>query len=216
MLRERTILFLIVIASLVLGAGLPARAADFGAGTKLPPSDPLKATIDQGTAGAWYANFKGKPYYLHAGTGNIVGKSNWMELVLVNQGKEKPSFYVYHRVGFTCTVGDSSFFALASMSKQVSQLRGAKTEDLAAAVDKYEIFKYKLDKDIMDVWAVNQKFLREAIQTGKIKGNAATIDDTTENLINFMKESEAKLFTRRIRYIRVTEPKALPPPEKKK
>ena len=189
MLRKRIILLLIVIASVALGHLQPTLAADFGAGSKLPPSDPLTATIDKGTVGAWFANFKGKPYYLHVGTGNIVGKSNWMELVLVNQGKQAPSFYVHHKIGFTCNIGDSGFFVLANTSKQIFQLRGLKTEDLVAAVDKYEIFKYKLDADIMDVWAVDQKFLRGAIKSGQIKGNTATIDDTTENLISFIKGS---------------------------
>jgi len=167
-----------------------------------PLSDPHQAKIDERTVGTWRATIQDRTYYLHVGTGNIVGQSNWMELVLVNQA-EKPSFYLYHKIGFPSTLGDQSFFNVASLSIRISQLRGSKTEELMSAVGRYDIYKYAVGEDYLDVWPTDQKFVRESIEAGKIKGNGATIDDTTENLIRFIESSSPKLFGENVRYTRV-------------
>jgi hypothetical protein len=62
--------------------------ADYGVESTRPVSDPHQASIDDRPVGTWRAVIQEKTYYLHVGTGNIVGQSNWMELVLVNPGVE--------------------------------------------------------------------------------------------------------------------------------
>ena len=202
MLPRRFTLSLIALASpLLLGFGMRAEA-DYGVESKRPLSDPHQARIDDRPVGTWRAIIQEKTYYLHVGTGNIVGQSNWMELVLVNPG-DKPTFYLHHKVGFPSTMGEISFFNVANMSVLISQLRGSKTEDLVSSVDRYDILKYEVTEDYLDVWPADQKVVREAIQAGEVKGSDATIDDTTENLLRFVKASAPKLFTNKVRYTRV-------------
>jgi len=203
MSQRRFALSLMALAILMLpGFGMRAEA-DYGVESKRPLSDPGKAKIDERPLGTWRATIQNKPYYLHVGTGNIVGKSNWMELVLVNSGEEKPAFYLHHKIGFASTLGDQRFFHVANLSVLVSQLRGSKTEDLKSAVERYDILKYDVTEDHLDVWPADQKVVRAAIETGKIKGTGATIDDTPEALIRFIESSGATLWGNKIRYTRV-------------
>ncbi len=202
MLQQRFAPFLIALVSLFLpGFGMRAEA-DFGVVSNRPLSDPRSATIDERPVGTWRATIQEKTYYLHVGVGNIVGQSNWVELVLVNEG-ERPSFYLRHKTGFLSTLGDESFFNVANMSKELPQLRGSTTEALISSVASYEIFKYEVTEDYLDVWPADQKLVRESIETGKIKGNVATIDDTAENLHRFLESSAPKLFSRKVRFTRV-------------
>ncbi len=202
MLRRRFTLSLIALASLLLlGFGMRAEA-DYGVESKCPLSDPHQATIDDRPMGTWRAVIQEKTYFLHVGTGNIVGQSNWIELVLVNPG-DKPTFYLHHKVGFPSTVGKTSFFNVANMSVLISQLRGSKTEELVSSVERYDILKYEITEDHLDVWPADQKVVRAAIEAGEVKGTDATIDDTAENLIRFLEESAAKLWGNKIRYTRV-------------
>jgi len=192
-------LSILALASLLLPGFAVQAVADLGLESKCPLADPLKAKVDERPVGTWRTNMKGKTYYLHAGAGNIVGKSNWMELVLVHPGK-KPSFYLHHKIGFASTIGDQGFFNIANMSVPVTQLRGSKPEELISAVGRYDIFKYDVTEEYLDVWSADKKFLREAIKTGKIKGRDATIEDTQENLIKFIESSAEKLWGKKIRY----------------
>ena len=85
----------------------------------------------------------------------------------------------------------------------ITQLRGSKPEELISSVDRYDILKFDVTEEYLDVWSADQKFIRAAIEAGKIKGTGATIDDTTENLARFIESSGAKLWGRKIRYTRV-------------
>ena len=202
MLQRPFTLSLIALVSLLLfGFGMRAEA-DYGVESKRPLSDPHQASINDRHVGTWRAVIQEKTYYLHVGTGNIVGQSNWMELVLVNPG-EKPTFYLHHKVGFPSKIGETSFFNVANMSVLISQLRGSKTEDLVSSVERYDIMKYEMTEDYLDVWGADQKVVRAAIEAGEIKGNDATIDDTPENLTRFIEASAAKLFPNKVRYTRV-------------
>ena len=103
MLRRQFTLPLIALGSLLL-PGFGTRAeADLGLESDRPLSDPHQAEIDERAVGTWRAIIQEKTYYLHVGIGNVVGQSNWMELVLVNPG-EKPTFYLHHKIGFPTTV----------------------------------------------------------------------------------------------------------------
>lgn len=202
MLHRKFTLSLIALASLqLLGFAMLAKA-DYGVESRRPLSDPQKAKIENRAVGTWRATLDGKQYYLHAGTGNIVGKSDWMELVLVHPG-EKPSFYVHHKIGFVSVIGQQSYFNVANLSVLMTQIRGSKPEELAVAVERYDILKYEVNGDTMDVWAANQKFVKAAIEAGKIKGNGATIEDSTENLIRFIESSPPALWGNKFTYTRV-------------
>jgi len=203
------------VSMLLLGFGMSAKA-DYGVTSKQPLSDPAAAKIDERPTGTWRAVIRDKTYYLHVGTGNIVGKFNWMELVLVNPGKEKPMFYLHHHVGFASTIGDESFFNIAYMSKLIPQLRGSKIEDLLPSVERYDILKYELTGDYLDIWSADQKLIREAIKSGKIKGTEGKVDDTAENIVNFIKSSGDKLYVKKFRYTRVKEPAPKPSEESSK
>jgi hypothetical protein len=184
-------LTLIGLVSLV-GFTRPAKA-DYGVESRLPLSDPEKAGTDNRPAGTWRTTIDNKQYYLHAGTGNIVGQSDWMELVLVHPG-EKPSFYLHHKIGFVSVIGEQSYFNVANLSVLMPQLRGSGPDPLAAAVERYDILKYDVNGDTMNVWAADQKFVRAAIEAGKIKGNGATIEDSMENLVRFIESSPPTLW----------------------
>ena len=199
--RRFTLSFIALVSLLLPGFGMQAEA-DLGVESHRPLSDPHQAKIDERAVGTWRATINEKTYYLHVGTGNIVGQSNWMELVLVNPG-DKPTFYLHHKIGFPSKVGEHSFFNTASLSVLVSQLRGTTTEDLTSAVDRWDILKYDVTEEYMDVCAPDQKLVREAIKAGTIKGTDASVDDTTENLIHFLESSAPKLFVKKIRYTRV-------------
>ena len=202
MFHRRFILSGIALVSLLLPGFAMRAKADYGVESNRPLSDPRGARVDERPVGTWRTVIDDKQYFLHAGTGNIVGQSNWMELVLVHPG-EKPSFYLHHKVGFASTIGDQSFFNVANMSVLISQLRGSKTEELKSSVERYDIFRYDVTEDYLDVWAADQKFVREAIEAGRIKGNGATVDDTTENLVRFIESSADKLWGKKVRYTRV-------------
>ena len=202
MLQRRFTLSLIALVSLLLlGFGMRAEA-DYGVESKRPLSDPHQASIDDRPVGTWRAVIQEKTYYLHVGTGNIVGQSNWMELVLVNAG-DKPTFYLHHKVGFPTTIGKMSFFNVANMSVLISQLRGSTTENLVSSVERYDILKYEVTEEYLDVSPADQKVVRAAIEAGEVKGIDATVDDTAENLTRFIETSAAKLFPNKIRYTRV-------------
>jgi len=202
MFQRRCTLSLIALVSLLL-LGFGKRAeADYGVESKRPLSDPHKAAIDERPVGTWRAVIQEKTYFLHVGTGNIVGQSNWMELVLVNPG-DKPTFYVYHKVGFPSKIGEMNFFNVANMSVLIAQLRGSKTEELISSVERYDVLKYEVTDEFLDVWPADQKVMRAAIEAGEVKGSDATIDDTAENLTRFIEASAAKLFTNKVRYTRV-------------
>src|ERR1051326_2164044 len=193
---------LIALVSLqLLGFAMLAKA-DYGVESRHPLSDPQKAKIESRAVGAWRATINTNQYYLHAGTGNIVGKSDWMELVLVHPG-QKPSFYVHHKIGFVSVIGEQSYFNVPTLSVLPTQLRGSKPEELAAAVERYDILKYEVNGDTMNVWAADQKFVKAAIAAGKIKGNGVTIDDSTENLLHFIQSSPPTLWGNKFTYTRL-------------
>jgi hypothetical protein len=192
----------IALASLqLLGFAMLARA-DYGVESRRPLSDPQRAKIENRAAGTWRATINTNQYYLHVGTGNIVGKSDWMELVLVHPGV-KPSFYVHHKIGFVSVIGGQSYFNVANLSVLATQLRGSKPEDLATAVERYDILKYEVNGDTLIVWAADQKFVKAAIEAGKIKGHGATIDDSMENLNRFIESSPPALWGNKFTYTRV-------------
>lgn len=192
----------IALASLqLLGLTMLAKA-DYGVESRRPLSDPQQAKIDNRPVGTWRATLDGKQYYLHAGTGNIVGKSDWMELVLVHPG-EKPSFYLHHKIGFVSVIGEQNYFNVANLSVLPTQIRGSKPEELAAAVERYDILKYEVNGETMNIWAADQKFVQAAIEAGKIKGHGATIEDSTENLIRFIESSPPALWGNKFTYTRV-------------
>ena len=82
-------------------------------------------------------------------------------------------------------------------------LSGRKAAQLAAAVERYDILKYEVNGDTLNVWAADQKFVKAAIEAGKIKGNGATIEDSTENLIRFIESSPPALWGNKFTYTRV-------------
>lgn len=176
--------------------------AGYGVQSKRPPSDPRQASVDERIVGAWRGTIQGKTYFLHIGRGNIVGQFNWMELALIHQGK-KQTFYLHHKTGFAATVGKGNFFHIADTSKRLNQLRDVKMEELISSVGRYDVYKYDVTQGYLDVWPADQNFVKEAIKAGKIKGNAATIDDTPGNLNRFIESSGAKLFGKPIRFVRV-------------
>ena len=199
--RKFTLSFIALASLQLLGFTTPAKA-DYGVESRLPLSDPQKAKIDNRPVGTWRATISTNQYYLHAGTGNIVGKSDWMELVLVHPGA-KPAFYVHHKIGFVSAIGEQGYFNVANLSVLNTQLRGSKPEELAAAVERYDILKYDVNGDTLDVWPADQKFVRAAIEAGKIKGNGATVEDSMENLVRFIESSPPALWGKKISYDRV-------------
>ncbi len=211
MSRRRFDLHSIAYVSLLLAVFGACEAADYGVTTSRPLSDPRKAEVDEGPCGSWRAVIKDRTYYLHAGTGNIVGKFNWMELVLVNPGETRPSFYLYHFVCFPSTIGGERYINIVYTSKLIPQLRGSKIDQLISSVVRYEILKYKVTGDHLDVWSADQDFIRKAIADGKIKGAGAKIDDTPENLTRFIRSFGPKLFVNKFRYTRIPEPPAEKP-----
>ena len=211
MLNRRNTVSLIALVGLLLGFGMRARA-DYGITSSRPLSDPLKAEIDQRIIGTWRSVIRGETYYFHIGAGNILGKLNWMEVVLVKPGKKKPAFYMRHFVGFPTIIGDKNYFNIGYTSKLVPQLRGAKPEELIASVDRYDVFEYKFVGENLDIMAPNQKLIRTSIKEGKIKGSNAKVEDTVTNLLAFIKSMGKKMFTTKFVYTRVKDPE---PPAKK-
>jgi hypothetical protein len=202
MLTWKSALSLVALTSLQLTGFTRLAKADYGVESRRPLSDAQKGKLDNRSVGTWRATINTNQYYLHVGTGNIVGKSDWMELVLVHPG-EKPSFYVHHKIGFVSVIGEQAYFNVANLSVLPTQLRGSKPEDLAAAVERYDILKYEVNGDTMNVWAADQKFVKAAIAAGKIKGNGATIDDSTDNLVRFIESSPPALWGNKFTYTRL-------------
>jgi hypothetical protein len=199
--RKLTLPFIALVSLQLLGFSLLARA-DYGVESRRPLSDPQKAKIENHAVGTWRAIISTNQYYLHAGTGNIVGKSDWMELVLVHPGA-KPAFYVHHKIGFVSVIGGQNYFNVANLSVLPTQIRGSKPEELAAAVERYDILKYEVNGDTMTVWAADQKVVKAAIEAGQIKGNGATIEDSTENLVRFIESAPPTLWGNKFTYTRV-------------
>ena len=198
-------LTLSLIAFVLLSGSVmqPARAG-FGVESIQPPDDARQAQVDQRAVGVWQATIQGKKYFLHVGVGNISPQSHWMEVVLVNQGEPgEQSFYVHHKLGFPSTIGNNRVFSIADTSKTLEQLRNSGLKELLEAVGRYDIYKYDVTEDYLDVWAANQDFIRDSIQAGKIKGNGASIHDTSDNLLHFIESSVSSLFPKPIRFVRV-------------
>ena len=104
-----------------------------------------------------------------------------MELVLVHPG-EKLSFMCITRSVLSASLVGQGYFNVANLSVLPTQLCGSKPEELALAVERYDILSGKVNGDTMNIWAADQKFVKAAIEAGKIKGHGATIEDSTENL----------------------------------
>ncbi len=203
MLHRQFTLSSIALVGLLLPGFVMRADADYGLESKSPLSDPQQVIADQRTVGTWRGTVRGQLYYLHVGpTASITGESNWLELILVNPGN-KPAIYLNHKIGFFTTIGDQTFFNAANLSVRITQLRGSTVEELLSSVARFDIFKYDVTEDTLDVWAADQKFVKEAIAAGKIKGSGATIDDTTENVARFVEESGPKLFTKKVQYTRM-------------
>ena len=215
MLHRRITLSLVALTGLLLGFAMTARA-DYGITSSRPLSDPMQAKIDQRLIGSWRTTIRNETYYFHIGAGNILGKLNWMELVLVKPGKKKPAFYMRHFIGFPTIIGDKNYFNIGYTAKLVPQLRGAKPEELIASVDRYDIFQYKFVGDTLEIMAPDQKFIRTAIKNGKIKGKDAKTDDTVENLLAFIKSVGKKMFPKKFVYTRVKDPEPAKKPTKAK
>ena len=204
MLFPRSLTFALIVSVLLLGSVIQQAEAGFGVESKQPLAGALEAQVDERVVGAWQATIQDKIYFLHVGVGNISPQSHWMELVLLNQGEPgKQSFYVHHKLGFPSTIGDSCVFSIADTSRTLEQLRNSRPQELLEAVGRYDIYKYAVTDDHLDVWAANQEFIRESIQAGKIKGNGAAIHDTSDNLLRFIESSGSKLFPQPIRFVRV-------------
>lgn len=201
-MRQSSILTAAVLVSWQLLGGATRAVADYGVESRQPASNPQKAIIDNRTVGTWRGTLDGKPYFLHAGVGNIVGQFDWMEMVLVHPG-EKPLFYLHHKIGFVSMIDGQSYINVANLTVQIPQLRASKPEQLAAAVERYDILKYEVNGDTMDIWPADQKFVRAAIEAGRIKGSGATIDDSMENVTRFIASSPPALWGKKFTYTRV-------------
>ncbi|MGZ8900918.1 MAG: hypothetical protein ACXW3Z_12550 [Limisphaerales bacterium] len=202
MLYVKFIRFSLALECLAL-LWFPAIArGDYGVESRRPLPEPQRPVIDNAAVGTWRGVLDGKSYFLHVGIGNAVGKSDWMELVLVRPG-EKPTFYMYHKIGFVSVVGGQHYFNVANLSVLIAQLRGSKPEELASAVERYDILKYNVNGNTMEIWAADQKFIRAAIEKGQIKGNGATVEDTMENLTRFIESAPPELWVAKFNYTRV-------------
>jgi hypothetical protein len=204
MMLPRSLTFSMIVTVLLSASVIQQAKAGFGVESKQPPAGACEAQVDERAVGAWRATIQDKIYFLHVGVGNISPQSHWMELVLLNQGEPgKRSFYVHHKLGFSTTIGSSRVFSIANTSKTLEQLRYSGLKELLEAVGSYDIYKYDVTEDYLDVWAANQDFIRESIQAGKIKGNGAAIQDTSDNLLRFIESTGPKLFPKPIRFVRV-------------
>jgi hypothetical protein len=121
-------------------------------------------------------------------------------------------------ISYPTTIGDKNYFNIGYTAKLVPQLRGTKPQELIASVDRYDIFQYKFVGDTLEILAPDQKFIRTSIKAGKIKGKDAKTDDTSENIIKFIKSVGQKMFPKKFRYTRVKDPESpgkKPAPAKK-
>ena len=69
--------------------------------------------------------------------------------------------------------------------------------------DSYFILKYRVERNVLLAWPMNNEEKKKAIETGKIKGkihddNGGTVarfTDTTQNLAKFVAAADSSLFS---------------------
>lgn len=139
--------------------------------SKNPLSDPKEAKPDPRLIGVW--RLKGSDIYYHVGRAG--GKLPEGMIVLIgatsdpNKGLEKKENTTF---GFATTIKDSTYVNLAGVKND--QFRELKEKGWKPTmIDGYGIFKYTLDKDVLQIRPMDIAAVGKAVQDGKIKGTIA-------------------------------------------
>ncbi len=165
-----------------------------------PLSDPLKSKADARLAGVWRMRGDKGVMYCHIG---VVGEKlppSVMRAVAImhEEGKMKgPVEYLL----FPTVLGTKTYLNLTGGEEQQINLLQQKgwTDETA---NSYFFLKYQLEGDKLTVWNINDDAKRQAIESGKVKGEidpknkSSRFTDTTENLARFVAEAGDGLFSK--------------------
>ena len=213
--------------SILLGAWLFACLLITGCGDSTAPlSDASKASPDKRLIGVWQHRHQNGVTYYHVGRLGGKAPEGLMRVAIVSHPNSGELQEPHQLLAFRSDVGGHSYLNIAGVTQeQVGSLKdgwsadlldsyilaGATQEQLRSIskqpwwtpdmAESYTVLRYRVDGDVLLVWAMNNKAKRKAIEGGKIKGEIkedgrtrTRFTDTTQNLAQFVATAGNVLF----------------------
>jgi hypothetical protein len=175
--------------------------------SKNPLSDPAKSQPDPRLAGLWRLKERsGDVDYYHVGRAGDKLPESVMEVVGVTHDKNGQLKDPGVMLMFPTVLGNTAFLNVGmdwSTNVRNSAVDGLKREGWKPGVlEIYSIFKYRIEGDTLLLWAIVEDAKKQAITSGKIKGDvpeegkigASRFTDTTENVARFVAAAGDGLF----------------------
>lgn len=172
-----------LLLALALAAALPA------CDSEEPLSDPQKAKLDERLLGVWKE--AGRESYLFVGRPERGPLAGSLRVVLSGYDPERQQAGTVEFRMATTTIGKHSY---GSIFFQPSPGQGKQP------AQSYVLVKYAIDHGLLTVWSLNKDVVADAINQGKVKGQAGSLlpfrltslHDSPDNLRRFVQEWEGK------------------------
>ncbi|MGD0901125.1 MAG: hypothetical protein ABR915_25120 [Thermoguttaceae bacterium] len=177
-----------------------------GCDSKNPLSEPGQSKPDASLAGVWRQKGEnGDVSYYHVGLSGDKLPESVMQIVSVTHAKdghlEDPGVMLM----FPTVLGSTAYLNVVNIEGRLSPVTVEalqKNAWKALQFQAYFIFKYRVEGDTLLLWGMSEAAKKEAITSGKIKGEvpgkgktgASRFTDTKENLARFVVAAGDSLF----------------------
>jgi hypothetical protein len=174
--------------------------------SKNPLSDPTQSKPDPRLAGVWRAKDPdGGAEYYHVGRAGDKLPESVMQLVIVTHEKDGQLKDPGVMLMFPTVLGNTAFLnvGIDGSNHQESAVDRLKREGWKPGIlEIYGLFRYRVEGDAILLWQMTEDAKKQAITSGKIKGDAAQkgqmgpshFTDTTENVARFVAAAGDSLF----------------------
>ncbi|HOM16457.1 MAG TPA: hypothetical protein PLQ00_03970 [Thermoguttaceae bacterium] len=181
-----------------LGAGIAFLAGCVDS-TK-PLVDPQKAKPDKQLLGLWrHVAEDGRISFYHIGQAGDQWPDGVFRVVGVShhEGQLDPAAEM---LLFVSQVGEKTYLNIAELKPGLVEKIKEKGWE---TVEGYFIWRYQIDAGRLTIWPMDNDAKRQAIETGKLKGEISTgrfrtakFTDTAENLVRFLSEAGDSLLSK--------------------
>ncbi len=175
----------VVIGFLMLACLLIAGCDD----SSVPLSDANQASLDKELIGLWKHKHQNGVTYTHVGRLGGEAPKGVMRMVMVSRSKSDELREPYEILAFRSTIAGQGYLNICGLAKE--QLDAALKDGWPSGqLKSYLLVKYRVDRDALLLWPMDNEAKKKAIEAGKIKGvikdaTYVRFTDTTENLVKF-------------------------------